>query len=74
MHIDGSFDMENAPAARGYFFGDYQGLTAIGQDFLASYSQIRSLSGFSLVAGIRRSPRSLIAEPHEPLLGAGGQE
>jgi hypothetical protein len=39
MHIDGSFDMENAPAARGYFLGDYQGLTAIGQDFLASYSQ-----------------------------------
>ncbi|MFL6130761.1 MAG: sialidase family protein [Mycobacteriales bacterium] len=38
QHLGGPFDMENAPFARGYFLGDYQGLTAIGRDFLAFFS------------------------------------
>jgi hypothetical protein len=38
QHLDGPFDMENAPFARGYFLGDYHGLTAIGSDFLAFFS------------------------------------
>ena len=35
-----SFDIEQAPAPFGaYFMGDYQGLTAVGNDFLAAWSQ-----------------------------------
>ena len=32
QHVYGSFDMEDAPVARGWFLGDYQGLTAVGND------------------------------------------
>ena len=41
-HVAGSFDMETAPIARGYFLGDYEGLTAVGSDsntFLPFYVQ-----------------------------------
>lgn len=31
--VDGPFDMENAPIARGWFLGDYQGMAAAGSDF-----------------------------------------
>ena len=34
QHLAGPFDMETAPFARGYFVGDYEGLTAIGRDFM----------------------------------------
>jgi BNR repeat-like domain len=34
-HLGGPFDMHQAPYARGYFVGDYQGLDAQGTDFLA---------------------------------------
>jgi len=35
-----SFDIEQAPAPFGaYFMGDYQGLTAVGNDFLTAWSQ-----------------------------------
>jgi hypothetical protein len=30
QHVYGSFNMENAPVARGWFLGDYQGLAAVG--------------------------------------------
>jgi len=33
QQVDGPFDMENAPIARGWFLGDYQGLAAAGEDF-----------------------------------------
>jgi hypothetical protein len=33
-----SFDMEAAPISRGFFLGDYEGLTAIGNDFLAFFA------------------------------------
>ncbi len=32
-HVAGSFDIEAAPISRGYFLGDYEGLTAVGSDF-----------------------------------------
>ncbi|MFL6069752.1 MAG: sialidase family protein [Actinomycetes bacterium] len=32
-HVDGPFDMENAPVARGYFLGDYQGIATAGAAF-----------------------------------------
>ena len=34
----GAFDMESAPFSRGFFLGDYEGLTAIGNDFLAFFA------------------------------------
>ena len=39
QQVDGPFDMQNAPFARGLFLGDYQGLDLIGTDFLAFYSR-----------------------------------
>jgi hypothetical protein len=32
-HVNGSFDMENAPVARGYFLGDYEGIATAGTTF-----------------------------------------
>jgi len=32
-HVAGSFDIEIAPVSRGYFLGDYEGLTTVGSDF-----------------------------------------
>ena len=32
-HITGPFDMKTAPVARGFFVGDYEGLTAVGTTF-----------------------------------------
>ena len=37
-HLGGPFNMENAPISRGYFLGDYEGLAAIGNDFLAFFA------------------------------------
>jgi hypothetical protein len=39
---DTSFDMENAPVADGYFVGDYEGLAAAGNTFLAFFSQTQT--------------------------------
>jgi hypothetical protein len=37
---DSSFDIEKAPTPEGaYFIGDYEGLTTVGNDFLATWSQ-----------------------------------
>jgi hypothetical protein len=33
-HAFGPFDMENAPVARGYFLGDYEGIATAGTNFL----------------------------------------
>jgi hypothetical protein len=38
QHLAGPFDMEQAPFARGYFLGDYQGLAAAGDDLVAFFS------------------------------------
>ncbi|MBI3933038.1 MAG: exo-alpha-sialidase [Acidobacteria bacterium] len=36
---ESSFDIEKAPWAQGFFLGDYMGLAADGEDFLASFVQ-----------------------------------
>lgn len=41
-HIAGSFDMEISPVARGFFVGDYQGLSSAGSSFLAFFAQTNS--------------------------------
>jgi hypothetical protein len=38
-HVAGSFDIETAPVSRGYFLGDYEGLTSDGNDFLPFFIQ-----------------------------------
>jgi hypothetical protein len=38
-HVDGPFDIENAPISRGYFLGDYEGLDAIGTTFTSFFSE-----------------------------------
>ncbi len=41
-HIAGSFDMETAPFARGFFVGDYQGLSSAGSSFLLFFVKTNS--------------------------------
>ena len=55
QHLAGPFDMENAPFARGYFLGDYQGLTAIGTDFLAFFSVSTAADNSADVVAVRAS-------------------
>lgn len=38
-HVGGPFDMEIAPVARGFFLGDYEGLTTIGNKFVPFFIQ-----------------------------------
>jgi hypothetical protein len=38
-HVDGPFDIENAPVAGGYFLGDYEGLDAIGTTFASFFTK-----------------------------------
>ena len=44
-HVAGSFDMELAPVARGYFVGDYEGLANSGADFTPFFSEAGPVSG-----------------------------
>jgi BNR repeat-like domain len=56
-HLYGSFDMEKAAVARGYFLGDYQGLAAIGNDALAFFAVTTNVSGNpSDVVAVRATP------------------
>ena len=41
-HVDGSFDIENAATAGGYFLGDYDGLDSIGTTFTSFFSKTTS--------------------------------
>lgn len=41
-HIAGSFDMETAPLARGFFIGDYEGMSNVGRSFLLFFVQTNS--------------------------------
>ncbi len=41
-HVAGSFDMETAPFARGFFVGDYEGLANVGTAFLPFFIQTNS--------------------------------
>jgi hypothetical protein len=38
-HLDGPFDIEQAPVAGGLFLGDYTGLTSIGTSFGAFFTE-----------------------------------
>jgi len=38
-HVAGPFDIESAPVSRGYFLGDYEGLTSSGNRFLPFFIQ-----------------------------------
>jgi hypothetical protein len=38
-HVDGPFDIENAPTAGGFFLGDYEGLTSSGTMFASFFSK-----------------------------------
>ena len=38
QHVTGPFDMKQAPVARGFFLGDYQGLAAVGDDLLLFFA------------------------------------
>lgn len=39
LHVAGPFNMRAAPNARGFFVGDYEGLTTIGNSFVPFFSQ-----------------------------------
>ncbi len=39
VHVAGSFDIETAPVARGFFLGDYEGLASFGNTFVPFFIQ-----------------------------------
>jgi hypothetical protein len=41
-HVSGSFNIKRAPVARGYFLGDYEGLTSVGRGFRALFARTTS--------------------------------
>jgi hypothetical protein len=45
--------MENAPVARGWFLGDYQGLTAINNDLLMFFSVATAANDSAEVIAVR---------------------
>jgi hypothetical protein len=55
-HLAGPFNMEQAPVARGFFVGDYEGLASIGNDFLAFFAQAGPVTGQSDVYSVRAHP------------------
>jgi len=57
QQLDGAFDMQNAPDARGLFLGDYQGLDNIGPDFLAFFSRTGAAQDTADVVAVRASTR-----------------
>jgi hypothetical protein len=48
--LNGSFDMENAPVARGWFLGDYQGMAAVGDDLITFFSVATSNDQSDIIA------------------------
>jgi hypothetical protein len=53
QHVYGPFDMENAPVARGWFLGDYQGLAAIGNDLMLFFSVATAAPDSASVIAVR---------------------
>jgi hypothetical protein len=53
QQVYGPFDMENAPVARGWFLGDYQGMAAIGNDLLLFFSVATNANDSADVIAIR---------------------
>jgi hypothetical protein len=50
QHLYGPFDMENAPVARGWFLGDYQGMAAVGDDLITFFSVATSNDQADVIA------------------------
>jgi hypothetical protein len=48
--------MEQAPVARGFFVGDYEGLASIGNDLLAFLAQAGPVIGQSDIYSVRTHP------------------
>jgi hypothetical protein len=63
------FDMRTAPVARGYFVGDYEGLTALGTTFYAFSSESRG--GTDVFASTIRAP--FAPATYTPSLTEGSQ-
>ncbi len=55
-HVDGSFNMENAPVARGYFLGDYQGIATAENDFGLLFARSGSVPRTSNVVYTKVTP------------------
>ena len=55
--VYGPFDMENAPVARGWFLGDYQGLSAIGDDLMAFFSVSGDTANTADIVAVRARRR-----------------
>ena len=55
QHVYGPFDMENAPVARGWFLGDYQGMAAISNDLTLFFAVSTAADNSADVIAIRAS-------------------
>lgn len=55
-HAYGPFNLENAPVARGYFLGDYQGIVATGQSFMLLDAVAGGSPNTSDVVSVKVSP------------------
>jgi hypothetical protein len=53
QHLYGPFNMENAPVARGWFLGDYQGMAAAGNDLITFFSVATATPNESDIMAIR---------------------
>ncbi len=56
QHVYGPFNMENAPVARGWFLGDYQGLAAIGTDLALFFAVSSTTANTADVISVRARP------------------
>jgi hypothetical protein len=65
-HVDGPFDIENAPISRGYFLGDYEGLDSVGTTFESFLSETTSTDkDNTYLATIPPRRSSADPEPHK---------
>lgn len=76
-HLAGSFDLATAPFARGLFIGDYEGLTAVGRQFVSVFvrtncSGSRCAQNPTDVYSARFSER-LSGSTTEPAIGGGAE-
>jgi hypothetical protein len=69
-HVDGSFDIENAPTAGGYFLGDYEGLASIGTTFTSFFSETTPTDKDNSYPGDDRSTAVTERFTREPRQGA----
>ena len=55
-HLAGPFNLEQAPVARGFFLGDYEGLASIGNSFSAFFAQAGPTTGQSDIYSVLAHP------------------